>query len=287
MKDRQNRKLCISQRKSIEKLAADNDLLECKPEQSPMAANLHLSKESCPTPAEAATMVDAQRWYRSTVASTIYIASWTRPDISYATSKLCKFMHNPGQEHVTALKRLLRYLSTTSSHGLSYDFGTNHGAKTGVYGYYDASHADCPDTRKSTLAYIFFLEGCPISWHTKLHTYITTSTNHSEYCAAAKAGREAKSLHSVFSTIGFSSKVRPIDLFSDSKGAIAMAYNPVQRATSKHVDLADHYARELQERGIITISYVNTKEMIADLLTKALPRPQFVYLAGLITSQIS
>jgi hypothetical protein len=42
-----------------------------------------------------------------------------------------------------------------------------------------------------------------------------------------------------------------------------MTYNPVQRSASKHVDLADHYARELQELGTICITYVSTKDIIA------------------------
>ena len=54
-----------------------------------------------------------------------------------------------------------------------------------------------------------------------------------------------------------------------------MTYNPVKREASKHIDLADHYAREQVERGTITISYIETKKMIADLLTKALPRATF------------
>ena len=194
-------------------------------------------------------------------------------------------MHNPGLPHIKALKHLLRYLSTTRAFGLVYNCRVS-GSKTGVYGYYDASHADCPDTRKSTLAYVYYLGNCLISWHTKLHSFITTSTNHSEYCAAAKAAREAKFLHSLFNAIGFPALVGPIDLFSDSKGSIAMAYNPVHRAVSKHVDLADHYSRELQERGIITISYVNTKDMRADLLTKALARPQFDYLVPFLVRPI-
>ena len=49
-----------------------------------------------------------------------------------------------------------------------------------------------------------------------------------------------------------------------------MTRNPVQRSASKHIDLADHYAREQQERGTINISYVNTKDMRADALTKHL-----------------
>ncbi len=287
VRDRKNRKLSISQAVSVKKLLDKTGFAEASPEPTPMAAGLKLSKSECPTPAEAATMADSQRWFRSTLASLIYPATWTRPDIAYSVSKVCKFMHNPGKAHFTALKRILRYLAGTCNRGLVFDFANLKGAKAGIYGYYDASHADCPDTRRSTLAYIFFFEGAPISWHTKSHSYVTTSTNHSEYCAAAKGAREAKWLEHVCTAIGFAAFVRPIDLFSDSKGAIAMTYNPVQRAASKHVDLADHYAREQQDRGTITISYVSTKEMIADLLTKALGRPAFEYLATFIVKPIA
>jgi hypothetical protein len=119
-----------------------------------------------------------------------------------------------------------------------------------------------------------------------LHSFITTSTNHSEYCAAAKAAREAKWLEKVCVEIGFSRFVRPINLYSDSKGAIAMTYNPVQRSASKHVDLADHYAREQQERGTVTISYVSTTDMIADLLTKPLAANDFIRHASKLISKV-
>ena len=56
---------------------------------------------------------------------------------------------------------------------------------------------------KSTLAYVFFFEGCPVSWHSKLHTYVTTSANHSEYCAAAKAAKEAKWWEKLYTEIGY------------------------------------------------------------------------------------
>ncbi len=54
-----------------------------------------------------------------------------------------------------------------------------------------------------------------------------------------------------------------------------MSYNPVARTASKHIDLADHYAREQQEAGTITITYVSTKDMIADVLTKPLAQADF------------
>ena len=87
-------------------------------------------------------------------------------------------------------------------------------------------------------------------------------------------------METLFKSIGFQRYVKPVALFSDSAGAIAMTYNPVQRAASKHIDLADHYAREQVERGTITVSYVPTEDMIADIFTKALPKAQFLKLGA-------
>ena len=141
---------------------------------TPMTAGAKLTKKDCPGAEQAAVMVNEQRWYRSTVASLIYFVGWTRPDLALVVSQHCKYMHNPGHVHITSLKRVLRYLKQTANYGLKYDFSTAAAmvAKVGVYGFYDAAHADCLDTMKSTLAYAFFFENCPISWHSKLHSYI-------------------------------------------------------------------------------------------------------------------
>ena len=226
-----------------------------------------------------------QKTYRSELMSCAFYANWSRPDIAFTLSKLAKFMQNPGPKHQAALKRLLRYLGATSSLGLTYSF-SGRPAKTGIYGYYDASFADDVDTRRSTMGYVMFFEGCVISWHSKLHTYVTTSSNHSEYCAAAKCARESKFLQMLMTEMGHAKSVSPIDLFSDSQGATAMSYNPVNRNASKHIDLADHYVREQVDRGTITITYVSTKDMVADALTKSLPKDQFTKLMSQIMGDL-
>mgnify|MGYP006897139288 CR=1 FL=1 len=108
---------------------------------TPMTAGLKLSKADCPTPELAATMVTEQKWYLWVVASLIYVMTWTRPDIAYALGTLCRFMHNPGKPHITALKHLLRYMHGTRGWGLKYSPLTDS-KRRGVYGLYDASHAD-------------------------------------------------------------------------------------------------------------------------------------------------
>ena len=125
------------------------------------------------------------------------------------------------------------------------------------------------------MAYIQMYKGCVISWQSKLHTYVTLSTNNAEYCASAKAAREATWLQKIYKFLNHPSADKPIHLFSDSAGAIAMNHNPIHHEANKHCDLADHYAREQVLRKTITISHVPTKEMLADVLTKPLGAPEF------------
>ena len=273
-RDRPNRRIFLSQEKSIRKLQTKLGLGELKgAAATPMDDKVKLSKEDCPTPEEARTMSEEQSSYRSMVASLIYFTMWCRPDIAYAVSKLAKFMHNPGEAHQQALKRTLRYLFSSASLGLLYDFSTAP-AKDGVYGYYDSSFADCPDTKRSTGGFILYWWGCAVNWSSKTNRYVTTSTNHSEYVAGAVCARECAFHESLSKEL--KQHITPIHLFSDSKGGIAQTYNPTNRAATKHIDVADHYIREQVERKRLTVTHVDTGDMDADIFTKALNRTPFL-----------
>ena len=157
----------------------------------------------------------------------------------------------------------------------------------GLYGFFDASHADDVDTRKSTIAYTFFFLGCALSWKSKLHTFVTTSTNHSELVAAAMAAREAKFLWKFFGALGIHDVVFPrhieaIDLFTDSMGVVALSRNPVLSAATKHVEIADFFVREMVERGVITVAHVPTTDMLADVFTKPLAKIKFSHFISTI-----
>ena len=261
----------------LDQLLIKAGMANCKPAPTPATAGFVWTKKDCPT--DDSGRSKEARWFRSILASCIFLVMWIRVDGVFAVSKLSKFMQNPGSKHVAALKRLLRYFQGTRSRCLAYDF-RQPPLRSDVYGYFDASHADDVDTRRSTMAYVFFFYGCLISWRSKLHSFVTLSTNHSEYVAASIAAREAKWLSKIFRSLDMPKTVSPILLFSDSQGAIAMNYNPVRHSANKHVDIADHYAREQVQRGLISISYVRTEDMLADALTKALTREKFNYLVS-------
>jgi len=166
------RTMFISQTNSVNTLLERAKMADCNPVTTPCQTGIVWTKKDCPDKQESA---DNCTQYRALVALANFIANWTRPDITFAVNKLCKFMSNPGPAHWQALKHLIRYLQGTKRDGLSYNFAESK--VPGLHGFTDASYADCPDTGKSTIGYAFFYGGAVLSWFSKLHTYVTTCTN--------------------------------------------------------------------------------------------------------------
>jgi hypothetical protein len=54
------------------------------------------------------------------IRSLMYLASVTRPDISFAVSKLSRFTSNPRDDHWRALERVMLYLVGTMDYRIYY-----------------------------------------------------------------------------------------------------------------------------------------------------------------------
>ncbi|KAF0688958.1 hypothetical protein As57867_019460, partial [Aphanomyces stellatus] len=59
------------------------------------------------------------------------------------------------------------------------------------------------------------------------------------------------------------------------QSAIAIAKNPGHHERTKHISTKYHFVRDQVDKGRIQLRYCPTKLMIADILTKAIPREQF------------
>ena len=57
------------------------------------------------------------------VGSLNYLAHASRPDIAHAVNCVCRYASNSGSTHMTAVKRIMRYFSETSSQELTYSGG--------------------------------------------------------------------------------------------------------------------------------------------------------------------
>ena len=112
--------------------------------------------------------------YASAVGSLMFSMICTRPDLAYAISLVSRFMSDPGKEHWSAVKWVLRYLRGTVNHGLIY--GKNVSNSVQVQGYVDSDYAGSIDTRKSITGYIFIVCGGVVSWKSTLQSVVALST---------------------------------------------------------------------------------------------------------------
>ena len=75
---------------------------------------------------------------------------------------------------------------------------------------------------------------------------------------------------------------KPVVLYCENPSAINISKDPVMHTKTKHIAIKYHYLRELVQDKEVKMEYVNTKERIAYIFTKALPKDFHEYLRGKI-----
>lgn len=125
--------------------------------------------------------------YLAAVGALLYLATHTRPDISFAVSVLARYNQRPAAQHWQAVKHLMRYLRGIEDLGLH--FRKDTGAD--IVGYTDFGFKTDKTSGKSQTGYIFLKNRAPISWRSTKQTVTATSTNHAELLAFHEASREA------------------------------------------------------------------------------------------------
>jgi hypothetical protein len=91
--------ISLVQNHYVEKVLNRYDYSECSPALTPYDPSMSLRKNQ--------RIARDQLRYSQIICSIMYLASATRPDISYAVSKLSRFVSNPGEDHWQALERVL------------------------------------------------------------------------------------------------------------------------------------------------------------------------------------
>ena len=68
------------------------------------------------------------------------------------------------------------------------------------------------------------------------------------------------------------SSERAAVIFEDNHSAVCMAKNTQYHGKSKHIDIKYHFIRDQVKRGVVKLKYCRIYEMVADMVTKALPQ---------------
>jgi hypothetical protein len=200
----------------------------------------------------------------------MYAMVATRPDIAAAVGILSQFCNGPAEKHIMAAKGILRYLKKTADYSLQY-------RRTGsiqLQGFCDADWAGDRETRRSTSGYVFLLAGGAVSWRSMKQHSVALSTTEAEYIALSEAVKETIWLRMLLGQIGHT-QTEPTTIYEDNQGCISLAKDPTQHSRAKHIDIRYHFLREKIGKNEITLQYLSTESMLADILTKALPTERY------------
>ncbi len=121
---------------------------------------------------------------------------------------------------------------------------------------------------------MFLFAGAVVSWLSQRQPVVALSSTEAEYVALSSAAQQAIWLRRLLTELSVNTSA-PTPICEDNQGAICLASNPIAHKKSKHIQIRHHYIRECVADGSIELIYVPTAEMVADLLTKALPRHTF------------
>ena len=264
-------KITMGQSAYARKLLDKAGMGACKPISTPMEVRLKLSTKSTTPEVDPTT-------YRSLVGSLRYLVH-TRPDITFAVGYVSRFMEKPRQEHMVAVKHILRYIAGTIDYGIVYpklQSGDNR-----LTGYSDSDWGGDADEQRSTAGMIFFLGRLPVTWQSQKHKSVALSTCEAEYVAGAAGACQAMWLIQLLGDITGKEVQQPV-LKMDNRSAITLSKNPILHDCSKHIDTKFHFIRDCMDSGRICVDYASTQEQLADILTKSLGRARFCELRDMI-----
>jgi hypothetical protein len=137
--------------------------------------------------------------YRSMIWILLYLIA-IRPDIAFSVGVCTRFQANPKESHLTAVKRIIRYVNDTLLYGIWYSRETN----LVVAGYSDADWPGNADDRKSTSGGCFYVGNNLVAWMSKKQASISLSTAEAKYIAAGSCCTQLLWMKTLLGDYGFS-----------------------------------------------------------------------------------
>ncbi|KAM0017117.1 putative RNA-directed DNA polymerase [Helianthus debilis subsp. tardiflorus] len=253
--------ILIHQGKYVDDVLAKFKFTDAKPAETPMAERPLLTED------EEGESVN-QRQYRSMIGSLMYLTA-SRPDIMFAVCNCARYQANPKTSHLTAVKRIFRYLKGRPRFGLWYPRDSNFD----LFAFSDSNFGGTDSDRKSTSAGCQFLGDRLISWQCKKQQTVAISTAEAEYVAASASCSQVVWMQHQLQDYGLT--YLNTTIYCDNDAAIQIVRNPVFHSKTKHIDIKVHFIRDCFDRGLITLEQIDTDANAADLFTKPVSSSKF------------
>jgi len=127
--------------------------------------------------------------FKQIIGSLRYLCN-SRLDTCFAVSIMSRFMNDPRKSHLTAAKRILRYVKGTLKFGLMFPTSNKEG-EANLEGYSNSDWCGDRMDKRSTSGYLFKFNDATISWCTKKQPGTALSSCEAEYIACTFAACQA------------------------------------------------------------------------------------------------
>ncbi len=248
-----------------------------RPFQRSTGGTVHCPTAHCPTARvqysieeaeDDAPATDPER-YATVLGKLQYLASSTRPDLSYAVGRLAQFKA-PTTTHEKALRHLLGYLQRKSDYRLRLG-GTQlqHQLETGgviITSYSDAGFSTTADGVAAGGQLLLRLGELMVLWNSKKQARAATSTCEAEINAAHDALLDTLAIRNLLQDIEV--PVREAWLLCDNKSTVHLINNSWYATGTRHLGQKDLTIRSYAESGDVRLKHVPTEQMLADFFTK-------------------
>lgn len=229
---------------------------------SPCDASVHFSAEQCPDydSVEYVQMGAHRNDYMSLVGAYLWLANVTRPELSYISAQLARFVSNPAMLHYRAALRVLLYLKATQTQKLTFQ---PCGAES-ICCYVDSDWS----ARFSVSGGVIDFMGYPVHWFSRTQKSVSMSSTEAEYFATCVAAREVMFVRELANDLSVRA-VGPTVIHTDNKGVVDLSLDPVSFKKTKHILRAAQFVRDLVLRRIIRMEWISGKDNPADIFTKS------------------
>ncbi|GJY12341.1 retrovirus-related pol polyprotein from transposon TNT 1-94 [Tanacetum coccineum] len=197
----------ISQDKYVAEILKKFDFASVKTASTPIETQKPLVKD------EEASDVDVHL-YRSMIGSLMYVTA-SRPDIMFAVCACSRFQVTPKTSHLSAVKRIFRYLKDM----------------------------------KSTTGGCQFLAAGLITWQCKKQTIVAILHGRRKYVAAASCCGQVLWIQNQMLDYGFN--FMNTKIYIDNESTICIVKNPVYHSKTKHIAIRHHFIRDAYEKKLI------------------------------------
>ena len=208
--------------------------------------------------------------YREIVGSLLYLSTISRPDISFTVNFLSRQVSDPSVSHWKMIERVFRHLKGTQNFGIFFN------GKAELKAYTDSIYGGV-ESDMISISGVLIDHGGPIVWIAQKQSITSISSAEAEYRAAVTGIQEVCWIRRMILELGMAALNEPTDLLIDNKAAIHILDNAEEgRLTKgkKHIEIRRKFINQHVSKTVHLV-YVNTKEQIADIFTKALSKGPF------------